>query len=284
MIYIHSVGLLHLQEGDVLEIKPLLKAETQKVFRRTDRFIQLALLGASRAMKEQMLDEKTGLYMASGQGNLAVFNRLRDQQYIDHQPPKPVDFINSLSNTAGFYVAQYLGLFGKNLNLNQQGVVAYMTLLLAQNNLLVDQEKSVLVGGVDELLHPLVFTRKFLGLDSQQKMGEGSNWLLLKREKKGALASLEVDAHQYTLEHLLEKLVMLESEAIAFSPRLGLKERETLLKASTASSYEYEEAFYETLPLYVLASFVETQQGSLHYVEYFEGHYYLLKVVCLTHS
>jgi len=284
MIYIHSVGLLHLQEGEAIEIKPLLKAETQKVFRRTDRFIQLALLGASRAMKEQTLDEKTGLYMASGQGNLAVFNRLRDQQYIDHQPPKPVDFINSLSNTAGFYVAQHLALLGKNLNLNQQGVVAYMTLLLAQNNLLVDQEKSVLVGGVDELLHPLAFTRKFLGLESQQKMGEGSNWLLLKREEKGALASLVVDAERYTLETLQQKLSGHNSDAIAFSPRLGLQEREILLKASKASRYEYDEAFYETLPLYVLASFVETQQGSLHYVEYFEGDYYLLKVVCLTHS
>jgi len=123
MIYIHKVGSLNLKEGETYDIKEALKEATGKPFRRTDRFIQMVLLGAHRAVGDTRLDPETALYMASGQGNLAVFNRLRDQQYVLKQPPKPVDFINSLSNTAGFYAAQLLGLHGKNLNLNQHGFV-----------------------------------------------------------------------------------------------------------------------------------------------------------------
>ena len=171
MTYIHKTGSLNLQEGESLDVKALLKEATGQPFRRSDRFIQMALLGAYRTVGDEKLESDTALYMASGQGNMAVFNRLRDQQHVLKQPPKPVDFINSLSNTAGFYVAQFLGLHGKNLNLTQHGFVVYMTLLLAQNDLNIGAQKQILVGGVDELLEPVSFTKKFLGICDGRELG-----------------------------------------------------------------------------------------------------------------
>ena len=147
MIYIHNVGSLNIKEGEEFDVKKVLVETTSKPFRRTDRFIKMALLGAVRAIGNRSLNPQTAIYMASGQGNQAVFNRLRDQQQIYHQPPKPVDFINSLSNTAGFYVAQFLGLHGKNLNLAHHGFVSHLMLLLAQNDLKIGKQNRYNITG-----------------------------------------------------------------------------------------------------------------------------------------
>ncbi|OQX57069.1 MAG: hypothetical protein B5M52_08165 [Helicobacteraceae bacterium 4484_230] len=47
MIYVHHIGGYSASADDGRrDIKALLKAQSGKVFRRTDRYIQLALLGA----------------------------------------------------------------------------------------------------------------------------------------------------------------------------------------------------------------------------------------------
>jgi len=58
---------------------------------------------------------------------------------IDNSLPKPVDFINYLSNNADFYIAQYLSLDSNNINLSHIGFVVEMVLLLAESELLLDK-------------------------------------------------------------------------------------------------------------------------------------------------
>jgi len=281
MVYIHNTGSLNLQEGNNFDVKTALKEATGKPFRRTDRFIQMALLGAHNAVGEEKLDPATALYMASGQGNLAVFNRLRDQQYVLKQPPKPVDFINSLSNTAGFYVAQHLGLHGKNLNLNQHGFVVYMTLLLAQNDLCVGAQEQVLVGGVDELLEPLSFTKKFLGICDGRELGEGSNWLLLNSRREDALAYLDVLREAMSLSELKSYLCAAENRTkVAFGLRCSEPIVKEILDASSLERFRYEEGcgFYETAALYALIRFIEDGEGEMLFVENFEETFRVIRV------
>ncbi len=279
MIYVHKIGLINTKSDEILDVKSSWKAISPKMIRRTDRYIQLSLLGAYEAVGKMELDPSTALYMASGQGNLAVFKRLRDQRYIHKQPPKPVDFINSLSNTSGFYVAQFFGLHGKNLNVSRHGLVVENILLLAQTDLELGRESVALLGGVDELQEPAVFTRRTLGICDERALGEGSNWMLLTSQKDEALASIEVIKQDMDLSTLQKYLSELGASAsIAFGQRCEAAEITEILSSFKGARFAYESHcdFYETSTLFVLNHFIQTGSGTLYYVNCFENRYRLI--------
>ncbi|MGB5965936.1 MAG: beta-ketoacyl synthase N-terminal-like domain-containing protein [Sulfurimonadaceae bacterium] len=281
MIYIHKTGSVNRKEGEELDVKAAWKRISPKMIRRTDRFIQLALLGAHQAIGDSTIDKGTALYMASGQGNLAVFKRLRDQRYIHKQPPKPVDFINSLSNTSGFYVAQYFGISGKNLNVSRQGLVVETTLLLAQNDLALGKEQQILIGGVDELQEPAAFTKRTLGVCDDSLLGEGSNWMLLSREQEGALASIDVVKKQMDTSEIKQYLQGVDRSCkIAFGLRCSEPIIDELLEGEERGRFGYEErcGFYETAALYAINSFIDEGEGELLFIENFNESFRLMKV------
>ncbi len=281
MIYVHSTGSVNRKEGEELDVKAQWKAVSPSMIRRTDRYIQLALLGAYQAVGEKKLDKETALFMASGQGNLAVFKRLRDQRYIHKQPPKPVDFINSLSNTSGFYVAQYFDLHGKNLNVSRLGFVAEMTLLLAQNDLELGKEEQVLLGGVDELQEPAAFTRRTLGIADETLLGEGSNWMLLSREHEGALASVDVAKQKMALAEVKAHLQSMNPACkVAFGFRCTEAMIAEILEGEERERFMYDAAcgFYETRTLYALNTFIKEGEGELLFINVYEENFRVIKV------
>ena len=281
MIYVHKTGSINRKEGEELDVKAAWKVVSPKMIRRTDRFIQLALLGAYEAVGESVLDKDTALYMASGQGNLVVFKRLRDQRYIHKQPPKPVDFINSLSNTSGFYVAQFFDLHGKNLNVSRQGLVVETILLLAQNDLELGKEQEILLGGVDELQEPVSFTKRSLGVCDDRLLGEGSNWMLLSAQQEGALASIDVVKKQMDLAEVKAYLQDVEKSCkIAFGQYFSKETIDELFDAEERERFVYEEScgFYETAPLFALSCFIKEGEGELLFIDSFKASYRLVKV------
>ena len=281
MIYIHKIGSVNAQYGEELDVKTAWKAVSPKMIRRTDRFIQLSLLGVYEAIGNNILEKSTALYMASGQGNLAVFKRLRDQRYINKQPPKPVDFINSLSNTAGFYVAQFFDLYGKNLNVSRQGLVVENLLLLAQVDLELGKEKQVLLGGVDELQEPVAFTKRTLGVNDNTLLGEGSNWMLLSAKEEDALASIEVEKKQMSITEVKEHLKGVDSTCkIAFGQRCSKAIIDEILDGDVIerSLYQVPCGFYETAALYTLNRFVKEGKDKLLFIDTFNGSFRLIKV------
>ncbi|WP_375320903.1 hypothetical protein [Aliivibrio logei] len=183
MMYVHCVSSVNIKQDQDVDVKAECKKVAPSFVRRTDRFIQLGLLGVSGIKNQQELDKNTALFMVSGQGNLSVFNRLCQQRYVEKTPPKPVDFINSLSNTAGFYIAKYLELESKNLNLAQQGFAIENGFLLADASLKTKQEETILLGGVDEGVEQSNNPYGYLGLSANTPIGEGSNWMLLSANK-----------------------------------------------------------------------------------------------------
>lgn len=281
MIYIHKIGSVNAQEGEELDVKAAWKAVSPKMIRRTDRFIQLSLLGAYEAIGDSALDKNTALYMASGQGNLAVFKRLRDQRYINKQPPKPVDFINSLSNTAGFYVAQFFDLYGKNLNVSRQGLVVENTLLLAQVDLELGKEEQILLGGVDELQEPVSFTKRTLGVSDETLLGEGSNWMLLSAQEQGSLASVDVIKKQMNITGVKEYLQGVNSASkLAFGQRCSKEVIDEILDGDVIerSLYQVPCGFYETAALYTLNRFIKEGEGELLFIDNFGDSFRLIKV------
>jgi len=275
MIYIHHLfGYNASPDERLCDIKSKLKAVTGKVFRRTDRYAQLTLFGAYAA--KEFIETDTALIVSSGEGNLSVFTRLRDHRHISRQLPRPVDFINLLSNTAGFYLAQYLGLKAKNLFVSHRGFPAQMALMLAENDLQLKKQKKILLGGVDELLEPVDYSRKFLGICDDTPLGEGSNWLIVTTQKDGAKASLETITEELSFEEMRNFLIEQgEDTQVAFGMRTGERRIASLMKSIRCKRFKYEATcgYYETQFFYIVRHFIEKKSGKLVIIDFFETRY-----------
>ncbi|WP_313127675.1 hypothetical protein [Stutzerimonas nitrititolerans] len=116
--------------------------------RRTDRLTLLALL-ASAPLKAHMQAD-SGLYLAATyparQNMFALLENVCAQQRL----PKPFEFVNSVSNAAGFHVAQQLGLQGPNLFIGAGPQIWGHLLDLAGNDLERAQVRQALVLLVEE--------------------------------------------------------------------------------------------------------------------------------------
>jgi hypothetical protein len=272
MIYIHAAGIHNsIPSGELSDLKTELKTLSGKSYRRIDRFIQLALIGAHKAVAGYELESGTALYLISGQGDIPVFERVRRQRYFQKMMSKPVDFVNLAGNTAGFYVSSHLGIAGANLFLAHNRFPVQMALLLAQSDLELKKQSAILLGGVDEWLENQELAKKLLGVSESVRLGEGSNWLLLKGEPAGALASLQVDCGQFDLKQIKVEIGKLEpGTRLAFSwhmPASAVAEIMALRKDLRRFEYESNSAYYETLPLYVLNKFLAGGFGKLFHID-----------------
>jgi len=81
--------------------------------RRIDRLILQCLLAAA-PLKAQVRSN-CGLYLASAHPARATMGALLEAVCVQHKQPKPFEFVNSVSNAAGFHIAQQLGIDGPNL-------------------------------------------------------------------------------------------------------------------------------------------------------------------------
>ncbi len=81
--------------------------------RRIDRLILQALL--CTAPLKTKIRRDCGLYLASRHPARATMGSLLDSVCVHQLQPKPFEFVNSVSNAAGFHVAAQLGLEGPNL-------------------------------------------------------------------------------------------------------------------------------------------------------------------------
>ena len=81
--------------------------------RRIDRLILQCLLAAA-PLKAQVRSH-CGLYLASAHPARATMAALLEATCVQHKQPKPFEFVNSVSNAAGFHIAQQLGIDGPNL-------------------------------------------------------------------------------------------------------------------------------------------------------------------------
>ena len=130
------------------ELKAALGSHLPNPPRRTDRLTLLALLAA--APLKAHLQADTGLYLAATyparQNMFALLKNVCAQQRL----PKPFEFVNSVSNAAGFHVAQQLGLQGPNLFIGAGPQVWGHLLDLAGNDLERAQIRQGLVLLVEE--------------------------------------------------------------------------------------------------------------------------------------
>jgi hypothetical protein len=183
--YIHSASaFIGEANGDIGLLKEEIRRYTQENFRRGNRFILLSLLGARQCIQQHSLEVNTAVYMTTEHGNLAETAAVLDEIYAGHSLPKPFGFINTMSGTAAFYLAQNLGLRGRSIIVSSQDVCFERGLELLNVDFAMGVERSALIGGVDEA--PL-FSEE--GGEIEQRgwrSVDGSGWVYVKSEKEGA--------------------------------------------------------------------------------------------------
>ena len=192
-MYIHRFyTFISDENSSTKDLKNELKKYSSESFRRLNDYILLSLIGAYGCTDQCDLEKNTSLYLPTESGNLSDTENVMDQLFRDHELPMPFSFINTMSNTAAFYVAKNLSLIGRNLTMSSRGLSFERGLELA----LVDFESGIvencLIGGVDERsISKSRFNLRFIDKDYHDfKHINVSAWLYLKSAKTGAIGEI----------------------------------------------------------------------------------------------
>ncbi|TNF35838.1 MAG: hypothetical protein EP312_02765, partial [Gammaproteobacteria bacterium] len=147
-ILAHS-HLHHAVADEPPALKELVKEATGAHVRRIGRFIQLALIGAGRCTQQHALPADTAVYLSSGRGDLEITLEVLKDMVEHGMPPKPLSFINTVSNSACFYIARTFGLHGRSQFVTRRHAPLESALQLAQLDLNQHTVNTALVGTVD---------------------------------------------------------------------------------------------------------------------------------------
>jgi hypothetical protein len=169
---------------DVQWLKEEISRYTRVNFRRGNRFILLALLGACQCIHGRSIAADTAVYLTTEHGNLGETAAVLDEIYTAHSLPKPYGFINTMSGTAAFYLAQTLGSQGRNITVSSQHLSFERGLDLLKLDFAAGAERSALIGGVDEASLSADHTEQ--GNHRGWRMADESGWFYVKPEREGA--------------------------------------------------------------------------------------------------
>jgi hypothetical protein len=169
---------VHTVSEPLPDLKALTQESTGRAIRRVGRFIQMALIGASRCVPGK-LPADTAVYLTSGRGDLDLTLEIMTQLFRQAQTPKPLAFVNTVSNAACFYLAQHFGLQTRSNFVCSRRFAFENALELAALDLTLGNTSCALVGSVDIATAPLAEHRQRSGLAPDTPLGEGSHWLWL---------------------------------------------------------------------------------------------------------
>jgi hypothetical protein len=232
-IYIYSTGDHYQHVNDApAELKGLVQQTMGTHVRRIGRFIQLALIGAGQCAGGS-LPQDTAVFLGSGRGDLEVTLDVLEQLFAHAQPPKPLSFINTVSNAACYYVAQQLKLQSRSSFVCNRYFAFESVLQLALLDLEQGIVDSSLVGTVDVVVPPIARHRKQLDLVANAAIGEASHWLWLgtnasHRKPLGELIAAEHHADRAALMRSIADLELPTTLAISGGQFLANEETSRL--------------------------------------------------------
>lgn len=274
MFTLQSVGhyLQAVAEGeDLPNIKPLLEAVCEQRFRRIDRFIQLALIGAGRCCQQQTLAEDMSIYIGSGTG--PVSNNVVVQKQLQRGLlPKPFNFVNTLGSSTGYYVANSLGLanFTQNQFVSRRHYTLQALLALVETDMQLGLCKQALVGVVEECALPLTEHRRRQGIEDTRLLAEGSHWFLLSsadslKEKDNKSYGLRLSVDRFkTAEALLDEFVASWQEGdryVACSEIAAHLSQPLTASIPTATVLDIDLPFHDSPDAAYLAAFASAETG-----------------------
>lgn len=241
-MYIHSAStFIGEANADIFLLKEEIRRYTQENFRRGNRFILLSLLGARQCIDQRSPEADTAVYLTTEHGNLSETAAVLDEIYTAHSLPKPFGFINTMSGTAAFYLAQNLGLRGRNIIVSDQHVSFERGLELLNMDFAQGTEASALIGGVDEAS---LYGEERQGREHRGwRMVDGSGWFYIKSEKEGACGEFTENRSfrdSLSMMRWIEERDGSAVDVISFGARIGDDEAAALKGAlRPASVFDY---------------------------------------------
>jgi len=191
-MYIHNYSkFVSPPVDDIIVYKREITRYTALNFRRANKFVLLSLVGACQCVNRQAIRTDTAVYLTTENGNLGDTETVLDQIYYKHEFPMPYNFINTMSNTASFYVAQSFGILGRNFTCSSKQLSFERGLELLRSDLTAGIVEEALFGGVDEAcFSQSQFEARFKRPQSDFQMVDGSCWLWIKAHSSGALGEI----------------------------------------------------------------------------------------------
>ncbi|WP_049721089.1 hypothetical protein [Gilvimarinus polysaccharolyticus] len=205
------------EQGPRPDLQAIISRWTPQRIRRIDRYIQLCLAGGLSCVAGRELPTETGLYLATRYGAVATSAQVISTIEQEGQLPKPVHFVNSLGNSAGFYLTQLLQITGNTLVVSQEEFSFEAALLHACLDLNSGRISTALIGGFDEVTLPFAQQLERLGLAANTAvLHEGSHWLLLE-QSNDASSVLQTPVYFNNLAALSDWLQQQSAAAIQLS-------------------------------------------------------------------
>ena len=192
MMYIHNYSTFISRPLDDLAVyKREISRHTGLKFRRANKFVLLSLAGACRCVHGQALKTDTAVFLTTENGTMADTETVLEQIYDKHEFPLPYNFINTMSNTAAFYVSQTLEILGRSFTISSQQFSFERGLELLRCDLDAGVVTRALFGGVDEACFSMArFESRFNRPHGEHRLVEGSCWLLIAADSDGALGEI----------------------------------------------------------------------------------------------
>jgi hypothetical protein len=251
------------------DLKQLVTEAVGAPVRRIGRFIQLALIGAGRCARQVELPQDAGVYLGSGRGDLEVTIDVMQSLVRDGQAPKPLSFINTVSNAACFYVAQTLKLTSRSTFVCNRYFAFETMLQLAKLDLDCGVVDAALVGTVDVVVPPLAAHCIRLGLAAGTPVAEASHWVLLQRQRSSATLGRLIAAEHFVDVQALR--AWLASRAMDAGWRLAAgqfmpdDEAERWRRELGLETFEYRAAlaYYDSQSAAAIGEFLRRGQGVL---------------------
>lgn len=223
---LHSI---HRDDPQPPSLKEKVVALRGSRLRRIDRYIEFCLLGGLSCAQGQELPEDTAVYMATRGGTVATTSQAMAAIYEQHQPPKPLHFINTLGNTACFHLTKELNISGQAMVVAQEHLSFEAALFQAVLDMQLGVVDTALVGGIDEVVFPAALHARRLGEPAAENLLEGSHWLLLsKQQHQTQYASVTRPEYLLNIEQVLQWLSQQPAGAVHFCCSLSEAERQQL--------------------------------------------------------
>ena len=293
-MFIHNASAYVTETADVKTLKEELKRHTDTYFRRISKFVLLALIGACSCAARRPLEQDTAIYLTTENGNLADTESVLSQIYRRHSLPLPFNFINTMANTASFYIAQGLGLCGRNISVSSQNLSFERGLELLKTDMDLGFVRHALIGLVDEATASASQFAASSGVSNAQvNQIDRSCWLYVSTESDGAIG--EVTAIR-SFKAQDEAILWLEKNpdappgdmAISFGLAIGPAEKDmwlTRVQAITlgpAREFDYvkNSGNFNVTTACGVAAFLNTSGAShlLHINKNFSDQYVVLQV------
>lgn len=273
-MYITShAGYCHNPEEAFSDLKQLLKERTGKKVRRVNRFILLALLGGIECSKK--LPSSAAVYLSSGRGDMEITLDILSNIFLDKQPPRPLSFINSVSNAACFYIASELDLDGMSQFVTSKYLAFESALFLAYTDMQQSRCPAALVGAVDGVIPPIETHRARLSLAENTPVAEASHWIQLEADSKNNSPLAKVEACFYysdscsedngdTLVNYLRSNKLNEKNCVISFGQYTSEATQSILTTKTGLSrhqYSPPPGYFDSMGGYIICDYLKCNVG-----------------------